>query len=68
MYRIQEQQAKNPTAELKFKLWFQLNYLYDMNVYVVINKAEKEKGLNSLEIISAHKVKREIQRRLPIKK
>ena len=62
LYKIQEQTAQN-TDELKFKLWFQLNYLYDMNVYIVINKF-LEKGLNRLMIISAHKVKRKIQRQI----
>jgi len=42
LYKIQEQIAKD-TNELKFKLWFQLNYLYDMNVYIVINKIPLEK-------------------------
>lgn len=67
LYKFQEQKARN-LGELKFKLWFQLNYLYDMNVYIVINKDEREKGLNTLKIISAHKLKRDIQRRLPVKK
>lgn len=35
-----------------------------MNVYIVINKEHKEKGLNSLKIISAHKVKRKIQKQI----
>lgn len=59
-YRFEEQKAINE-GELKFKLWFKLNYLYDMNVYVVMNKTPLEKGLNRLMIISAHKVKRKIQ-------
>ena len=63
LYKIQEQTAKN-TDELKFKLWFQLNYLYDMNVYIIINKIPLEKSLNRLMIISAHKVKRRIQRQI----
>ena len=63
LYRFEEQKAENP-YELKFKLWFKLNYIYDMNVYIVINKEVKEKGLNSLEIISAHKVKKDIQGRI----
>ena len=48
--------------EEKFKLWFKLNYLYDMNIYVVIIMNKKD--LNSLEIISAHKVKRKIQEKI----
>ncbi len=63
LYKSQEQEAKN-LDELKFKLWFELNYLYDMNIYIVINKEHKEKGLNSLRIISAHKVKRKIQKQI----
>ena len=63
LYKIQEQSAKD-TNELKFKLWFQLNYLYDMNVYIVLNKIPLEKSLNRLMIISAHKVKRRIQRQI----
>jgi len=63
LYKFQEQVAKN-IDELKFKLWFELNYIYDMNVYIVINKERKEKGLNSLKIISAHKVKRKIQKKI----
>src|SRR3989344_7280579 len=58
-YRFEEQKAINEN-ELKFKLWFKLNYLYDMNIYVVMNKKPLEKGLNRLLIISAHKVKRKI--------
>jgi len=61
LYKFQEQKAREPD-ELKFKLWFRLNYIYDINVYIVINKEPKEKGLNRLEIISAHKVKRDIQK------
>jgi len=63
LYKFQEQPAKNPN-ELKFKLWFKLNYIFDMNVYIVINKEPRKKGLNSLEIISAHKVKRKIQQQI----
>lgn len=63
LYKFQEQKADNPD-ELKLKLWFKLNYLYDINVYVVINKEHKEKGLNRLEIITAHKVKRKIQKEI----
>ena len=61
LYKFEEQTAKNPN-ELKFKLWFELNYVYDMNAYIVI--IEKKKGLNSLKIISAHKVKRRIQEKI----
>ena len=61
LYKFEEQPAKNPN-ELKFKLWFKLNYVYDMNTYIVI--IEKKKGLNSLKIISAHKVKRKIQEKI----
>lgn len=63
LYKFQEQVAKS-IDELKFKLWFELNYIYDMNVYIVINKEHKEKGLNSLKIISAHKIKRKIQKQI----
>lgn len=63
LYKFEEQPAKKPN-EMKFKLWFELNYLYDMNVYIVINKEIREKGLNSLKIISAHKVKRTIQKQI----
>ena len=63
LYKFQEQPAKNK-GESKFKLWFRLNYLYDMNIYIVMNVKIKEKGLNRLEIISAHKVKRQIQEKL----
>lgn len=35
-----------------------------MNVYIVFNKDEREKGLNRLEIISAHKVKIKVQERI----
>ncbi len=63
LYKFEEQTAKNPD-ESKFKLWFKLNYIYDMNVYTVINKKSREKGLNSLRIISAHKVKRKIQEKI----
>ena len=31
LYRFQEQPAKNPD-EIKLKLWFKLNYIYDMNI------------------------------------
>ena len=63
LYKFQEQKAGD-SDEVKLKLWFQLNYLYDINVYVVMNKEEKEKGLNRLMIISAHKVKRKIQQEI----
>lgn len=63
LYKFEKQSAKN-SDELKFKLWFKLNYIYDMNVYIVINGGLMEKGLNSLRIISAHKVKRKIQERI----
>lgn len=63
LYKFEEQKAMND-GELKFKLWFKLNYLYDMNIYIVINKKPLEKGLNRLMIISAHKVKRKIQERI----
>ena len=63
LYKFQEQTAKY-LNELKFKLWFKLNYLYDINLYIVMNKEIKEKGLNRLEIISAHKVKRKIQQEI----
>ena len=63
MYKFQEQPAKN-SDELKLKLWFKLNYIFDMNVYIVINKEQREKGLNSLKVISAHKVKRKIQQQI----
>ena len=59
-YYFKEQKAKN-RGELKFKLWFKLNWMYDMNVYVVMNKEKKKKGLNRLKIVSAHKVRRRIQ-------
>ena len=36
MYKFEEQTAKNPD-ELKFKLWFKLNYIYDINVYIIKN-------------------------------
>ena len=35
-----------------------------MNIYIVFNREEKEKGLNRLNIISAHKVKRKIQEKI----
>ena len=38
LYKFEEQNAKN-LDELKFKLWFRLNYIYDMNVYIVINES-----------------------------
>jgi len=63
LYKFENQKAKNKD-ELKFKLWFRLNYIYDINVYIVFNKELKEKGLNSLEIITAHKVKRRIQKEI----
>ena len=63
LYKFQEQPAKNK-GESKFKLLFKLNYLYDMNIYLVINLKIKEKGLNRLEIISAHKLKRKIQEQI----
>jgi len=61
LYKFEEQIARN-INELKFKLWFKLNYIYDMNIYavIIINK----KDLNSLKIISAHKVKRKIQEKI----
>lgn len=59
LYKFEEQLAKNK-GESKYKLWFNLNYLFDMNVYIVITIFEN-KSLNRLEIISAHKVKRKIQ-------
>ena len=61
LYKFEEQTAKNPN-EQKFKLWFKLNYIYDMNIYIVVIM-EKE-DLNSLKIISAHKVKRRIQEKI----
>jgi len=61
LYKFEEQSAKN-LNEQKFKLWFKLNYLYDMNIYVVIIIDNKD--LNSLKIISAHKVKRKIQEKI----
>jgi|ETNmetMinimDraft_2_1059921.scaffolds.fasta_scaffold94989_2 hypothetical protein len=63
LYKCEEQKAKK-NNELKFKLWFKLNFVYDMNVYIVFNRDEREEGLNKLEIISAHKVKRKIQERI----
>ena len=62
LYKFEEQIPKNPN-ELKFKLWFKLNYIFDLNVYIVMKK-EPEKGLNSLEIITVHKVKRKIQEKI----
>src|SRR3989344_7588303 len=62
LYKFEEQKAKNED-EQKFKLWFRLNYIFDMNVYVVVI-FKKEKSLNILEIISAHKVKRRIQKEM----
>ena len=59
LYKFEEQPAKNE-GESKYKLWFKLNYLFDMNIYIVITIFEN-KSLNRLEIISAHKVKRKIQ-------
>lgn len=61
LYKFEEQLAKNKD-ERKFKLWFRLNYIFDMNVYAVI--ILREKDLNRLEIISAHKVKRKIQKEI----
>ena len=61
LYKFEEQSAKNPN-EQKFKIWFKLNYIYDMNIYIVI--ITKNKDLNSLKIISAHKVKRKIQEKI----
>ncbi|MBI5148413.1 hypothetical protein HZA33_01920 [Candidatus Pacearchaeota archaeon] len=63
LYRFQEQPSKSQD-ELKFKLWFKLNYIFDINIYIVMNKTEKEKGLNSLKIITAHKVKKDIQNKI----
>jgi hypothetical protein len=69
LYKFEEQSAKK-TREFKFKLWFKLNYLYDMNVYIVIQirlkktHPREEQSLNRLEIISAHKVKRKIQEKI----
>lgn len=62
LYKFEEQKANYPN-ERKFKLWFRLNYIYDLNTYIVIT-LKKEKDLNILEIISAHKVKRKIQRKI----
>jgi len=62
LYKFEEQTARN-LNEQKFKLWFKLNYVYDMNTYVVIIIKDK-KDLNSLKIISAHKVKRKIQEKI----
>ena len=64
LYKFEEQKPRNTENELKFKLWFKLNYLYDMNIYIVINKKPMEKDLNIMEIISAHKVKRKIQEKI----
>ena len=61
LYKFEEQKPKDIENELKLKLWFKLNYLYDMNIYIVINKKPVEKSLNRMYIISAHKVKRNIQ-------
>ncbi|MBT4135269.1 hypothetical protein HOD75_00430 [archaeon] len=61
LYKFEEQSAKN-SNEQKFKLWFKLNYIYDMNIYVVV--IIEKKDLNSLKIISAHKVKRKIQEKI----
>jgi len=61
LYKFEEQTAKNQN-EQKFKLWFKLNYIYDMNLYVVVIIGKKD--LNSLKIISAHKVKRKIQEKI----
>jgi hypothetical protein len=62
LYKFEEQKARNED-EQKFKIWFRLNYLFDMNIYVVLI-FKKEKSLNMLEIISAHKVKRRIQKEI----
>lgn len=62
LYKFEMQKGRNPKEE-KFKLWFRLNYVFDMNIYIVII-LNKEKGLNRLEIISAHKVRRKIQREI----
>jgi hypothetical protein len=62
LYKFEEQKAKKEN-EAKFKLWFRLNYLYDLNVYVVMNVC-MEKDLNRLEIVSVHKVKRKIQEKI----
>jgi len=61
LYKFEEQTARN-LNEQKFKLWFKLNYIYDMNIYIVI--IINKKDLNSLKIISAHKVKRKIQEKI----
>ena len=53
---------KRNANKQKIKLLFKLNYLYDMNIYVVI--IINKKDLNSLKIISAHKVKRKIQEKI----
>ncbi len=63
LYRVEEQKAMNDN-EIKCKLWFKLNDFYDMNVYTALKKEIKEESLNSLVIISAHKVKRKIQDKL----
>ena len=63
LYKCQKQKAKFP-GEIKFKLRFKINFIYDMNIYIVFNREEKEKGLNRLNIISAHKVKRKIQEKI----
>ena len=64
LYRFEEQKPKNPENEIKLKLWFKLKYLHDMNIYIVINKKPREKGLNRMIVISAHKVKRKVQERI----
>ncbi len=62
LYRIEEQDA-NCLNERKFKLWFRLNYDLDLNIYISIPKSlNKDSTLN---IISAHKVKRKLQKTLP---
>jgi len=66
-YKFEEQEPLFPD-ELKFKLWFKLNYLLDLILYISFNRNIKEKGLNKLNIISTHKVRRDIQKRLNIKK
>lgn len=36
LYKFEEQPARKED-ESKYKLWFRLNFLYDMNVYIVNN-------------------------------
>src|SRR3989344_2933269 len=59
LYKFEEQKPRDVENELKFKLWFKLNYLYDMNIYIVINKKPVEKSLNRMYIISTHKIKKD---------